>query len=79
MGDSFPEFQIKLKQWAVQKLLKISCENVRNDIDDINDILILEITQTYLKNEEPNNLPSYQEFLKYFGISKKGISHATTW
>ena len=32
--ESFSEFQIKLRQWAMKNLSKMNCENVRNYINE---------------------------------------------
>ena len=53
----------------------MSCENARKHI---NQNLIPEMYKTYLQ-ETPNNHLSIEEFLEYFGLCKKGISHTTTW
>ena len=74
--DIFPEFQIKLRQWAMKNLSKLNCENVRNAI---NEHLLPEIYKTYLENETHDNLPSFSNFLEDFNLSTNGISHSTTW
>ena len=74
--ESFPEFQIKLRQWAMKNLSKINCENVRNYI---NDNLLPDIYKTYLKESTHDNLLSFEDFLEEYGLSRKGISHTTTW
>ena len=73
--DSFPEFRIRLRKWATQNLAKMNCVKVRNVI---NEVLIPEIYQTYQNNDEHNNLPSYEEFLEEFSLSKNGVSSSTT-
>ncbi len=46
----------------------------------INESLIPEMYETYLKeSQQANNHLSVGDFLEEFGISKKGVSHITTW
>ncbi len=46
----------------------MNCENVRNYI---NENLLPEIFMTYRKDSIQNNLPSFEDFLEEYGLSKK--------
>jgi len=54
-----PRVSIKLRQWVMENLFKMNCENVQKLIIDI---LIPEIFQTFLKNEIYDNSPYFEEF-----------------
>ena len=75
--DTFPELEIKLRQWTSKNLAKVRVKNVKNFIDES---LIPEMYKTYLKESQQanNHLDSVGDFLEEFGISKKGVSHTTT-
>ena len=46
----------------------------------VNKLLIHEMYKTYLyEHKEPNNHPSIEELFEEYGLSKKGVSHRTTW
>ena len=62
--DTFPELEIKLRQWASKNLARMSCNSMRNFI---NETLIPGMYETYLKeNDETNNHLSVGEFLEQF-------------
>ena len=66
-----------IKTTTSKKLAKTSCESVRNFIVET---LIPKMFKIYPKeHRESSNLSSIEEFLDDFEISKKGVSHTTTW
>ena len=54
----------------------MNCENVQNVI---NENILPEIYETYINNHTLDNLPSFQDFLEDYNLSKNGVSHNTTW
>ena len=60
----------------MKNLSKMNCKNVRNYI---NENLLPNVYKTYLKETIHDNLPSFEDLLEEYGLSRKGISHMTTW